>query len=77
MSASSPYCKREIVELMTLAYVSFLYVLGANNAEINVFNVNSPGKATVVQTFEFTSAAKAAGATISKFGPDDRKDDLY
>jgi len=45
---------------------NFLYVLAANATTVNVLNVNTPGKATSVQNFNFASAAKAAGVTIDK-----------
>jgi hypothetical protein len=45
---------------------NFLFVHAPNATSINVLNVNTAGKATPVQTFNFASAAKAAGVTINK-----------
>uniref|UniRef100_A0A8H7Y8Z6 3-carboxymuconate cyclase n=1 Tax=Psilocybe cubensis TaxID=181762 RepID=A0A8H7Y8Z6_PSICU len=52
-------------DVATVGKNNFLYVLAANATTVNVLSVNTPGKATPVQNFNFASAAKAAGI---KFG---------
>ncbi|KDR79513.1 hypothetical protein GALMADRAFT_223700 [Galerina marginata CBS 339.88] len=53
-------------DIATIGANSFLYVLSPNATTVNVLSVNTPGKATSVQNFNFASAAKAAGVTIDK-----------
>jgi len=53
-------------DIATIGANSFLYVLAPNATTVNVLSVNTPGKATSVQNFNFASAAKAAGVTIDK-----------
>ncbi|PPQ69337.1 hypothetical protein CVT26_002569 [Gymnopilus dilepis] len=52
-------------EVATINHNDFLYVLSANEASIDVLSVNIPAKASIVQAFDFTSAAKKAGVTFT------------
>lgn len=56
--------KKEPCSLTSMS--SFLYVLAANATTVNVLSVNTPGKATTVQNFNFAAAAKAAGIKFGK-----------
>ncbi|PPQ85364.1 hypothetical protein CVT25_000652 [Psilocybe cyanescens] len=53
-------------DVATIGTNNFLYVLAANATTVNVLSVNTPGKATTVQNFNFASAAKAAGIKLDK-----------
>jgi hypothetical protein len=48
-------------DVATIGQNDFLYVLSATASTVNVLNVNTPGKATSVQNFNFAAEAKAAG----------------